>query len=452
MIGRLRRALGEDRVVTDPDVLAAHGRDATGRFGAPPVALVRPRDTAEVAVVVALARETGTPLVPQGGNTGLVGGGVPRGREVVVSTARLGPADLVVDADAGTVTAGAGATLAAVQAAASAAGWRYPVDLAARDTATIAGTIATNAGGHHVLAHGMTRHHLRGVEAVLGTGDVISHLRGLVKDNTGFDLAGLLCGSEGSLGIVTAACLGLVPAPAATAVALVGCPDLDAAVRLTAAARLALTDLEAAEVVLADGATLVEAQTGISLALDPVPPVTLLLEVAGATGAGERLARFLAGQDDLGDTALAEDRAGRVALWRVREEQNPAVTRVGPAVKYDVTLPLAGLGEAVAEIRGRVAGLGPDARLWVFGHVGDGNLHLNLTGLDVEDPDLVRRADDAVLGLVAERGGSISAEHGIGVAKRAHLHLARSPAELWAFRAIKAALDPDGILNPGVLV
>ena len=182
--------------------------------------------------------------------------------------------------------------------------------------------------------------------------------------------------------------------------------------------------------------------------LGPEPPVTLLLELAGPLGVGERLAGFLATVDGLQGSAVAEDAVGRAALWRVREEHNPAINRVGPPHKYDVTLPQATLDTVVAAVRARVGTLAPDARLWVFGHIGDGNLHLNVTGLDPTD----QRVDEAVLTLVAEAGGSISAEHGIGVAKRRWLPLARGPEEIEAFRGIKAALDPDGILNPGVLL
>jgi FAD/FMN-containing dehydrogenase len=448
VIGRLQDALGADRVVTDADVLRAHEVDSTGRFGGRALAVVRPHTVEEVETVVALCRETGTPLVPQGGNTGLVGGGVPRGGELVLSTTALGADRIEVDGDGGQVTAGAGASLAAVQRAAAAAGWRYPVDLGARDTATIGGTVATNAGGHHVLRHGMTRRHLVGVEAVLGTGAVIRHLTGLVKDNTGFDLAGLLCGSEGTLGVITAVRLALVAPPEDTAVALVGVDDLRQAVSVVAEARRRLPDLEAAEVVLADGVALVGEQLGLARVLDPEPPVTLLLELAGPAGAADRLATFLDGVDGLGATALAGDRAGREALWRVRDEHNPAITRLGPPHKYDVTLPAAVLDEAVTRVRDAVTELAADARLWVFGHVGDGNLHLNVTGLDPDD----EQVDETVLTLVADLGGSISAEHGIGVAKAPFLHLARSPEEIATFRAVKAALDPDGILNPGVLL
>jgi FAD/FMN-containing dehydrogenase len=434
-------------VVTAPDVLAAHETDWTGRFTGRAVALVRPRDVEEVAATVTACREEGLGLVPQGGNTGLVGGGVPRDGQVVLSTRGLtAPPD--IDAIAGQATAAAGTPLGVLHRAASAAGWRYGVDFGARDSATVGGSVATNAGGHHVLRHGMTRRHLLGIEAVLGTGVVVRHLGGLVKDNTGYDLAGLLCGSEGTLGVITAVRLALVPPAADVAVALVGVDDLGAAAELAGAARRALPDLEAAEVVLADGVGLVASATGLRSVLDPQPPVTVLLEVAGPEGAGDRLAAFLEARGESGPTAMAGDEAGRARLWHTREEHNPAINTLGPPHKFDVTLPPAALDTVVADVRDAVAALAPEARLWVFGHVGDGNLHLNVSGLAVDDD----RVDEAVLTRVSAAGGSISAEHGIGTAKRPWLPLARSDQEIAAFRAIKAALDPDGVMNPGVLL
>jgi FAD/FMN-containing dehydrogenase len=217
---------------------------------------------------------------------------------------------------------------------------------------------------------------------------------------------------------------------------------------VTAEARRCLPDLEAAEVVLADGVALVRERLPGPAVLDPEPPVTLLLEVAGPAEAGDRLAAHLAGIEGLRGSALATDATGREALWRVREEHNPAINRLGPPHKYDVTLPAGVLDEVVTKARATVAALAVQAHLWVFGHVGDGNLHLNVTGLAPDDD----RVDEAVLTLVASAGGSISAEHGIGVAKRPWLPLARSEAEIATFRSLKAALDPDGVLNPGVLV
>jgi FAD/FMN-containing dehydrogenase len=445
--------VGSAHVLTDPDARSGHERDWTGRFVGSTPAVVRPGSVGEVAACVGLCAGEGIAVVAQGGNTGLVGGGVPLAGEVVLSTRRLDRLD-PVDEVAAQVTAGAGVTLGALQRAAAGHGLRYAVDLAARDSATVGGTVATNAGGLHVVRHGATRAQLAGIEAVLGDGSVVSHLGGLVKDNTGYDLGGLLCGSEGTLGIVTAARLRLVPRPRHAVVALVGMRSAPAAVGAVAAWRRELPDLEAAELFLAAGLDLVCDAFGLRAPFAARPPVYVLVEVAGSTDPTDRLAAALAGTGaalhgfDDEAVAVATDEPRRAELWRYREEHTTAINTLGPPHKLDVTLPLGELGRFVEEVPGVVAGVEPGARTWLFGHVGDGNVHVNVTGLDPDDD----RVDGAVLEAVAARGGSISAEHGIGTAKRRWLALNRSPAELAAFAAIKRALDPAGILNPNVLL
>jgi FAD/FMN-containing dehydrogenase len=444
--------VGPRQVVLDPDARAPYERDWTGRFTGSTPAVVRPGTVEEVAACVAVCADAGVALVPQGGNTGLVGGGVPLAGEIVLSTRRLDRLD-PVDEVAGQLTAGAGVTVAAVQAAAAGAGWRYAVDLAARDSATVGGTVATNAGGLHVLRYGATRSQLAGIEAVLGDGSIVRHLHGLVKDNTGYDLAGLLCGSEGTLGVVTAARLRLVPRPRAVTTALVGLPDAGTAVRAVAAWRAAVPELEAAELFLAAGLDLVCAAFGLAHPFPARPPVYVLVEAGGVDDPTERLAAALeeslaaAGMGD-DAVAVATEPGTRAQLWRYREEHTTAINTVGPPHKLDVTLPPAALAAFVEDVPAVVAAVDPAARTWLFGHVGDGNVHVNVTGPAPDDD----RVDGAVLEAVAARGGSISAEHGIGTAKRRWLALNRTPAELAAFAAIKRALDPAGILNPAVLV
>ena len=311
----------------------------------------------------------------------------------MVSTARLtGIAD--VDVDAGQLTAGAGTTLAAVQDAARAAGWRYGVDLAARDSATVGGMVATNAGGLRVIRFGATRRQLLGVEAVLGTGAVIRRLDGLVKDNTGFDLAGLLCGSEGTLGIVCRARLALVPPAGETVTALVGLSSLDDAVRAAGAIRRAVPGLEALEVVLAPGSRMVAEVTGVPPVLDPVPPVQLVVEAVGPPDPTEALAATLDGLAGVVDMAVATDAARAGRLWHVREAHTEAIARIGVPRKYDVTLPMARLAEFCATIPGRVGAVAPDASVWLFGHLADGNIHVNVTGASAAgDDDRVRPRD-----------------------------------------------------------
>lgn len=448
LLDDLRSVVGDSHVVTDPDVTATYSTDWTGRFRGAASAVVRPGSVDEVAGVVAACRAHRAALVPQGGNTGLVGGSVPLDHEVVVSTARLdGITD--VDEDTGQLTAGAGVPLAAVQAAASQAGWRYAVDLAARDTATVGGMVATNAGGLRVIRFGSTRRQLLGVEAVLGTGDVVRRLGGLLKDNTGLDLAGLLCGSEGTLGIVTRARLALVPAAGETVTALVGLSSVGEAVRAVGSLRRSVPGLEAVEVVFADGAALVAEQTGTAPVLDPVPPVQLVVEAVGPTDPVESLQTALASVDGVLDVAVATDAARAAQLWHVREAHTEAISRVGVPVKYDVTLPAGRLPSFCDQVPRRVADAVEGAETVLFGHLADGNLHVNVLGVDDERTTTL---DDAVLGLVVSSGGSISAEHGIGRAKRHWLERDRGRGDVAAMAAVRQALDPDGICNPGVLV
>ena len=448
LLDDLRSVVGDAHVVTDPDVTATHSTDWTGRFRGAASAVVRPGSVDEVAGVVAACRAHRAAMVPQGGNTGLVGGSVPLDREVVVSTARLGGIT-DVDEDAGQLTAGTGVTLAAVQAAAIEAGWRYAVDLAARDTATVGGMVATNAGGLRVIRFGPTRRQVLGVEAVLGTGDVVRRLGGLVKDNTGLDLAGLLCGSEGTLGIVTRARLALVPAAGEAVTALVGLRTVEAAMRAVGSLRRSVPGLEAVEVVFASGAMLVAEQTQTPPILDPVPPVQLVVEAVGPPDPTASLHAALATIDGVVDVAVATDTRRAAQLWHVREAHTEAIARVGVPVKYDVTLPAGALPTFCTQVRERVSDVVPGADSVLFGHLADGNLHVNVLGADDVETTVL---DDAVLGLVVSLGGSISAEHGIGRAKRDWLERDRGTGDVAAMTAVKRALDPDGICNPAVLV
>jgi FAD/FMN-containing dehydrogenase len=439
-----RRAVGDAHVLVDPDVTAGYAVDWTGRFrGAAPV-VVRPGTTPEVAWVVALARRHRVAVVPQGGNTGLVGGGVPLAGEVVLSLGRFG--DLAVDGLAGQATAGAGVTLAALQAAAAEAGLAFGVDLAARDSATVGGMVATNAGGVRVIRHGAMRAQVIGVEAVLGTGEVISRLAGLVKDNTGYDLAQILCGSEGTLGVVTAARLRLVPPPARVVTALVGLATVAGAVEAAAGLRRDVAGLSALELMTGPSLRLVADHLGSPPPVAPEAGAYLLVEADTPADPVPVLAAAL-DRDGVLDAAVATERADRARLWRWREAHSEAGGALGVVHKLDVTLPTAAMADFCAEVVERVAAARPGATTLLFGHVGDGNVHVNVVGPPADDHEV----DDLVLGLVVGSGGSISAEHGIGTVKKAWLARDRSPEEVHAMRAVKRALDPDGILNPNVL-
>jgi FAD/FMN-containing dehydrogenase len=440
-------AVGDQHVLTDPDVVAGHCVDWTGRFQGSTPAVVRPGTTDEVAAVLAACNRHGVAVVPQGGNTGLVGGSVPLRGELVLNLGRLnqlGPVDTVHPS----VTAGAGVTIGDLQRHAADAGLDYGVDLAARESATVGGTIATNAGGLRVIRWGATRAQLLGIEAVLADGRVVSHMAGLVKDNTGYDLAGLVCGSEGTLAVVTAARLRLVPQHAHRTVALVGFADVAAAVDSAGSWATTIPGVEAIEFLLAAGMDLVCEASSVAPPFGSRWPAYVLVEAAADTDPTDAMAAVMSQAAGLGDIAVGTTPAQRARLWHYREGHTEAINRLGAPHKLDVTLPHGALAGFIEAVPTTVAAAAPGARTWLFGHVGDGNVHVNVTGVAPGSDDV----DDAVLRLVARQGGSISAEHGIGTAKKQWLSLNRSPAELEVFAAIKTAMDPGRILNPNVLV
>ncbi|MEO6989297.1 MAG: FAD-binding oxidoreductase [Aquihabitans sp.] len=438
--------LGGARVLLDPEVTVGYGLDWTGRFRSEPPAVLRPSTVGEVAAIVAAARTHGVALVPQGGNTGLVGGATPCDGEVVVDLRAM---DHIgeVDATGGQVTVGAGVVIARLQEVALRHGWAYGVDWGARDSATVGGSVATNAGGLRFVRHRGTRQQLLGVEAVLGSGLVIHHLPEVDKDNTGYDLAGLMCGSEGTLGIITAARFRLVPPPPDLATAMVGFFDTAAAVAAASLLRRSLAGLEAVELMTSAGVTLVSEHLGLAAPLASSPPAILLIETGDSIDPMARLAEAVAGLDGVADVAVAADDRHRARLWRYREGHTEAINGLGPPHKFDVTIPAGALAEFIDVVPALVATVAPDAQVWCFGHAADGNVHVNVTGLHPDDEAVA----EVVLTLVADVGGSISAEHGIGRAKQRWISLTRSAADLATMRTIRAALDPDGICNPGVL-
>jgi FAD/FMN-containing dehydrogenase len=448
---RLAAVVGASQVLTDPETRRSFEVDWTGRFGGPSCIVVRPGSTAEVSEVVKICRDM--PIVTQGGNTGLVGGGVPWQSQpdqpgpVVLSTTRLD--DLQpVDRVAAQVTAGAGVTLARLQSHATQARLNFPVDLAARDTATVGGMVATNAGGLHVLRYGTMRAQVVGLEAVLADGSVLTRMSGLVKDNTGYDISQLLVGSEGTLGVITAARLRLVAAHDEKVVALLGFAGTAEALAAVDVLRRNVEGLQAAEIFFEDGLDLVRSHARLAAPLPQSWPAYLVVEAAALDDPSEQMYGALS-ELDLPDTAtaVATDPAGQARLWAYREHHTEAVSSIGIPHKLDVTLPQSRLADFEHAVRKVVADAAPGSRLVLFGHIGDGNLHVNVVGPDPED----EAVDDAVLRLVAEMDGSISAEHGVGRAKARWLGLSRSESERSAMLKVKRALDPRGTMNPGVL-
>jgi FAD/FMN-containing dehydrogenase len=451
LAARLRELLGDGQVVTDPDVIARYAEDWTRRWQGKPLAVVRPVNVEQVVTVVRACAEAGVPLVPQGGNTGLVGAGVPQDGEVVLSLRRLTSIG-ALDPLGRTLIAGAGATLSDVQSVARAGGLDVGIDFAARDSATIGGIVATNAGGERVLRHGVTRTQVIGLEVVLADGSIVRRMSGLPKDNTGYDLVQLLIGSEGTLGVITAVQLRLVPPTVSAGLALVAVKTIADALSVLSAVRQRFAGLDAAEYFHDDGLQLVLRHRALASPFDRSHPLYLLVEVVNDGRAGEgdaldELAELLSDLDVVRDAVLAGSAADRRRLWELREAHTEAVSAAGVPVKLDVALPLGRLSSFEQQLPDVVRAVAPKAVPILFGHLAEGNVHLNL--LAATEADVDGAVTDAVLRLVAAHGGSISGEHGIGVAKRRWLPLTREPADLAAMRAIKHALDPQGILSPG---
>lgn len=444
LLEKLAEVVGELHVLTDPSVTAGYVTDWTRRFTGTTPAVVRPANTAEVAGVLRVCAASGAAVVPQGGNTGLVGGAVPLGGEIVLSLGRL-TALGAVDEAAGQVTIGAGVTLAAVQKHARLAGLDVGIDLAARDSATIGGLVSTNAGGLQVLRWGSARDQVAGLEAVLADGSVISRLGGLAKDGTGYDLTGLLAGSEGTLAVITAVRLRLVPALPARAVALVAVASIAAAQELLAAVR-PLSTLSSAEFFLSDGLALVRAYGGLVAPFETGHPVYVVLECAARRDPSAELFDVLESAQIL-DAAVGTEAGERRRIWAYRETHTEAISAAGIPVKLDVSVPAAAFAGLIEDLPGVVEKVASGARTILFGHLAESNVHVNV----LDTGNLAEGVSAAVLQRVSAVGGSISSEHGVGRAKPEFLHLSRSPTEIAAMRAIKNAFDPAGLLNPGVL-
>jgi FAD/FMN-containing dehydrogenase len=462
LLDRLKKVLGVAHVLSDPEDTAPYFTDWRKQYGARAECVVRPASAEEVAQVVALCAREGVAVVPQGGNTGLCGGSVPTGtrREIVLSLSRLARIR-EVDALNDTITVEAGCVLASVQAAAQAAGRLFALSLGAEGSCQIGGNLSTNAGGVNVLRYGNAREQVLGLEVVLADGRIWNGLRGLRKDNTGYDLKQLFLGAEGTLGVITAAVLKLHPLPSATATAWIAVDAPQRAIELLSALRQRLGDrLTAFELVSRRCLEAVLAR--VAATRDPLGaphPWYVLAEISdsGETEAlrasTERTLLEFSESAALRDAALAHSDAQAAALWRLRETIPEAQFR---NVKHDVSVPVSGVPALIERASTALEREFPGAVIYAFGHIGDGNIHYNVGLSDPEANEaLMRRAAEVnaiVYDVVAALGGSISAEHGLGQLKRGEIRRRKSPLEIELMRTLKQALDPDGIMNPGKVI
>jgi FAD/FMN-containing dehydrogenase len=459
---RLKEALGPSGFSTDPDELAPHLEEWRSKFRGTTPLLLKPATVDQVSAVLGICHETGTPLVTQGGNTGLVGGQIPTGGEVLLSTKRLNRIR-GLDRNGMTLAVEAGVSLAEVQRAARDQEVMFPLSLASEGSCTIGGNVATNAGGIHVLRYGMIRSLVLGLEVVTADGSVLNLMRALHKDNTGYDLKQLFIGSEGTLGIITAAMLRLYPKPELSVTALAAVATPAAAIKLLTAMQARTGGLLSVfEFIPRIALEMVTRHIdGTRDPMDAPAPWYLLMEATGGrdTNIVATFQSVLEGAMEYGlilDAVVAASEAQAASLWKLRESISEAQKREGASIKHDISVPVAAIPDFLAKATAAVAALLPGARAVSFGHLGDGNLHFNFNAAGSgDDAAFTARAEavqQVVHDIVQEFEGSISAEHGIGALKAAQMPRYKSAAELAAMRGLKATFDPRNILNPGKLL
>jgi D-lactate dehydrogenase (cytochrome) len=461
----IKAIVGPKGWIDDPADMAPHLEEPRGLWHGRAAVVVKPASTAEVAAVMKVCDEHVISVVPQGGVTSLVGAAVPHehGHEIVLSLSRMNTIR-ALDPLNDTMTVEAGCILANIQAAADEAGRLFPLSLGAEGTCQIGGNLSTNAGGTGVLRYGNARSLVLGLEVVLPSGEVWNGLRGLRKDNTGYDLKHLFLGAEGTLGIITAAVLKLFPKPNDTVTALVGLPDPQAAVDLLARTRAATGDAVSGFELMSRFCIEIATEFGSDVR-DPFavpPPQYLLIELTSAQAPGPLRGAFekvleTAMEDGLVlDAVIADSGAQAQAIWRIREAVPEVQMSAGGSIKHDVSVPVSRIPEFIARADAAVTKAMPGVRPCAFGHVGDGNVHYNLSQpLDMGRDDFMGRwaeMNEIVHDIVAELGGSISAEHGLGRLKREEIRRYKSEIELEMMRAIKRTLDPKGIMNPGKVI
>jgi len=459
-IAALQARLGPAAVLIGDDVPERNTNDWSPQPPVRPLAVVRPADVAGVAATMQICHEFGVPVVPQGGLTGLCGGGRPMPQSIALSLERLVGVE-EIDPAAGTMTVLAGTPLEVVQRAADEAGFFFPLDLGARGSCAIGGNLSTNAGGNRVIRYGMARDMTLGLEVVLPDGTVVTSLNKMLKNNAGYDLKHLFIGSEGTLGIITRAVLRMQAKPACTMVAMCALHDYAGVLALLAAARRDLGPLLSAfEVMWPDYWDVATQQvSGVRNPFDgdvAVYGAYVLIEALGTDPAIDvpRFEAWLEGQLDAGhvpNAVIAQSLSDAAALWGVRDACSEFIQAIGPHLPFDIGLPTASMDEYARRCREQLTARVPGCCSMYYGHIGDGNLHLivYLPGA-AEQPK--QEIEEVVYGLVREFRGSVSAEHGIGTLKKPWLGHARSPEEIALMRTLKNALDPKGVLNPGKVV
>jgi FAD/FMN-containing dehydrogenase len=459
LLARFIAIVGQKYAVTDRQAQESYLVEMRDLYHGQTPVVLRPGSVDEVVAILKLANESKTAIVPQGGNTGLVGGQIPHHGEVVLSLTRL---DKIreVDAVSNTMTCEAGVTLLRAREAAAAADRLYPQLLPSEGTCTIGGNLATNAGGVAAIAHGIARSHALGLEVVLADGRVLHNLNKLKKDNTGYDLKNLFIGSEGTLGIITAASLRLVPRPRSIETAFVGVPSPQASVDLLGiASERTAGGVTSFELMARSGVDAVVKHDAASRnPLAGPHPWYVLIELSSQARSGLRdvLEEILAQGQQKGlvlDATIADSLGQGKAFWRIREMFGEVQRHIGASIKHDVSVPVAAIPAFIEEVNAAVTKFIPGCRPLPFGHVGDGNIHYNVTQPEGADKEkFLARWDEVnavVFAVVKKFGGSISAEHGVGVMKRDILHLYKDPVALDLMRGLKKMLDPNGILNPG---
>ena len=459
-VAGLQNIVGSRHVLTDPELFAGALVEPRKLYRGQALALVRPGSTKEVADVAAFCNEARIGMVPQGGNTGLVGGQTPdlSGNEIIISTQRL-RAIRDVDVDGNVMICESGVTLGEAQAAGLAADRLFPLSLASEGTCTIGGTISTNAGGLNVIAYGNTRDLVTGVEAVLADGRIVNALSKLRKDNTGYDVKSLFIGAEGTLGIVTAASLRLFPNPRAQATAFVGLKSPEDALKLLRLARERLgSAITSFELISRNAYDIGIRHGGARAPLRGAHDWYVLVEASSQTPGGldEAFASALEAaleQSVIEDASIAASLEQRADFWQLRECLSDAQGKEGGSIKHDVSVAVGLVPTLIREATPAVEAFEPGARVVAFGHLGDGNIHFNVSqpvGADKQAfLDRWDAMNEIVHGIVARLGGSYSAEHGVGQLKRGLLSRWKDPASLSVMRQIKAALDPNGVMNPG---